>query len=52
MAETVADRMVETLAAADARPIYGIVGDSLNGLTDAEVTGDEVVELARSNLRR
>ncbi|MDQ0392875.1 ubiquinone-dependent pyruvate dehydrogenase [Labrys monachus] len=35
MARTVADQMVETLAAAGVRRIYGIVGDSLNGFTDA-----------------
>src|SRR3984893_10203060 len=32
---TVAERMVKTLAAAGVRRIYGIVGDSLNGITDA-----------------
>jgi len=32
---TVADQFVATLAAAGARRVYGIVGDSLNGLTDA-----------------
>lgn len=32
---TVADQMVEALAAAGAERIYGIVGDSLNGFTDA-----------------
>ena len=32
---TVADQMVETLAAAGVERIYGIVGDSLNGFTDA-----------------
>jgi len=32
---TVADQFVETLAIAGVRRIYGIVGDSLNGLTDA-----------------
>ncbi len=32
---TVADQFVETLAAAGVKRIYGIVGDSLNGLTDA-----------------
>jgi pyruvate dehydrogenase (quinone) len=32
---TVADQFAETLAAAGVRRIYGIVGDSLNGLTDA-----------------
>ncbi len=35
MARTVADQMVETLAAAGVQRIYGIVGDSLNGFTDA-----------------
>ncbi len=35
MATTVADQMVETLAAAGVRRVYGIVGDSLNGFTDA-----------------
>ncbi|HTW69671.1 MAG TPA: ubiquinone-dependent pyruvate dehydrogenase [Acetobacteraceae bacterium] len=32
---TVADQFAETLAIAGVRRIYGIVGDSLNGLTDA-----------------
>ncbi|HZU65421.1 MAG TPA: ubiquinone-dependent pyruvate dehydrogenase [Novosphingobium sp.] len=32
---TIADQMVETLAAAGVRRIWGIVGDSLNGFTDA-----------------
>jgi pyruvate dehydrogenase (quinone) len=32
---TVADQFVETLAAAAVKRLYGIVGDSLNGLTDA-----------------
>jgi len=35
MAKLVADQMVETLAAAGVTRIYGIVGDSLNGFTDA-----------------
>jgi pyruvate dehydrogenase (quinone) len=35
MATTVADQFAETLAAAGIKRIYGIVGDSLNGLTDA-----------------
>jgi pyruvate dehydrogenase (quinone) len=35
MAVTVADQMVETLAAAGVQRIYGIVGDSPNGFTDA-----------------
>ncbi len=32
---TVADQFAETLVAARVRRIYGVVGDSLNGLTDA-----------------
>src|SRR3981081_3485387 len=35
MAKTVADQFVETLAAAGVKRIYGVVGDSLNGLTDS-----------------
>ena len=35
MGRTVADQSAETLAAAGVKRIYGIVGDSLNGLTDA-----------------
>jgi pyruvate dehydrogenase (quinone) len=35
MAQTVADQFVATLAAAGVRRIYGIVGDSLNAITDA-----------------
>src|ERR1700681_4820535 len=35
MTTTVADQFAETLAAAGVKRIYGIVGDSLNGLTDA-----------------
>lgn len=35
MATTVADQMVETLAAVGVKRIYGIVGDSLNGFTDS-----------------
>src|SRR5215813_2731617 len=35
MATTVADQMVETLAAAGVSRVYGIVGDSLNGFTDS-----------------
>src|ERR1700675_1307387 len=33
--KTVADQFAERLAAAGVKRIYGIVGDSLNGLTDA-----------------
>ncbi len=32
---TVADQLAETLAAVGVKRIYGIVGDSLNGFTDA-----------------
>src|SRR5437762_8416020 len=35
MAKTVADQFAEILAAVGIKRIYGIVGDSLNGLTDA-----------------
>src|SRR5215469_11320745 len=35
MATTVADQFAQTLAFAGVRRIYGIVGDSLNGITDA-----------------
>jgi len=35
MTKTVADQMVETLATAGVKRIYGIVGDSLNGFTDS-----------------
>src|SRR5436190_14772561 len=35
MAKTVADQFAEVLAAAGVKRIYGIVGDSLNGITDA-----------------
>lgn len=35
MAQTVAAQFIDTLAAAGVRRIYGIVGDSLNALTDA-----------------
>ena len=35
MAKTVADQFAETLLAAGVKRIYGIVGDSLNGITDS-----------------
>jgi len=35
MAKTVADQIAEMLAAVGVKRIYGIVGDSLNGLTDS-----------------
>src|SRR6202789_1055381 len=34
MTRTVADQFIETLVAAGVKRIYGVVGDSLNGLTD------------------
>lgn len=34
MSKTVAEQFVETLVAAGVKRIYGVVGDSLNGLTD------------------
>src|ERR1700729_2454409 len=40
---TVADQFAETLAAAGVKRIYGIVGDSLNGLTDA-IRGQDKLE--------
>jgi pyruvate dehydrogenase (quinone) len=42
MAKTVADQFVETLAAAGVKRIYGIVGDSLNGLTDSLLRQGEI----------
>src|ERR1700733_9242963 len=35
MAKSVADQFIETLAAAGVKRIYGVVGDSLNGITDS-----------------
>ena len=35
MAKTTADLMAETLIQAGVKRIYGVVGDSLNGFTDA-----------------
>lgn len=35
MVKTVADQFSETLAVAGTKRVYGVVGDSLNGLTDA-----------------
>src|SRR6476660_4673405 len=35
MAQTIADHLVNTLAKAGVRQIYGVVGDSLNPVTDA-----------------
>src|SRR5271165_3736110 len=35
MSKTVADQIAETLAAVGVQRIYGVVGDSLNGITDS-----------------
>ena len=35
MARSVADQFVQTLVAAGVKRVFGIVGDSLNGITDA-----------------
>src|SRR5437899_12072401 len=42
MAKTVADQFADTLAAAGVKRIYGIVGDSLNGITDSIRTRREI----------
>src|SRR4030081_1660018 len=42
MAKSVADQFAETLAASGVKRIYGIVGDSLNGLTDAIRRQDKI----------
>jgi pyruvate dehydrogenase (quinone) len=39
---TVADQLAETLAAVGVKRIYGIVGDSLNGITDAIRRGGKI----------
>jgi pyruvate dehydrogenase (quinone) len=51
MAETVADQFAEVLATAGVKRIYGIVGDSLNGLTDAPRRQGKI-EWATSGTRR
>jgi pyruvate dehydrogenase (quinone) len=35
VANTVADQIAETLAAVGVERVYGVVGDSLNGITDS-----------------
>jgi hypothetical protein len=42
MARTVAEHLVDTLAQAGVRRVYGIVGDSLNPVTDAIRRGGSV----------
>ena len=52
MAKTVADQSIETLAAAGVKRVYGIVGDSLNGLIDAirRQGGIDATEMRRRRL--
>ena len=40
--DTVADRLVQTLSAAGVRRVYGLVGDSLNGITDSMRAGGQI----------
>jgi len=42
----VADRIVETLEAANVRRIYGLVGDSLNGITESLRVRDKIEWIA------
>jgi pyruvate dehydrogenase (quinone) len=54
-ARTVARVIVEVLASAGATRVYGVAGDSLNGLTDAIYDRRDIqwiVDLARTNLFR
>ena len=41
MAKTVADIFIETLVNAGVKRVYGVVGDSLNGLTDVIRTPEQ-----------
>jgi thiamine pyrophosphate-dependent acetolactate synthase large subunit-like protein len=50
---TVADQFAETLVVAGVKRIYGVVGDSLNGLTDAiRRQVPEVFKDRRTSFRR
>src|SRR6202167_6160331 len=42
MAKTVSEVFIETLVRAGVRRVYGVVGDSLNGLTDAMRTSGQI----------
>src|SRR5712671_5352688 len=42
MSRTVAEELVDTISAADVQRVYGIVGDSLNPVTDAIRRSDKV----------
>ena len=48
---TVAESLVKTLAAAGVKRIYGIVGDSLNGITD-EIRRQKPSSLCTFGMRR
>ena len=54
--KTVAELLVDTLVSRDVSRIYGVAGDSLNGITDSKAVlsgrGDEIVDLAKTNLWR
>jgi pyruvate dehydrogenase (quinone) len=43
MAKTVADQFAEISAAAGVKRVYGVVGDSLNGLTDSLRRDDDAM---------
>ncbi len=43
MAKKVADVFIETLVNAGVKRVYGLVGDSLKGLTDVIRKGKEIV---------
>jgi len=40
--KTLAELLVETLASASVERIYGVAGDSLNGITDSIRTRDDI----------
>ena len=61
MSKTVADQFIDVLVAAGVKHVYGVVGDSLNSLTDSTLymvkaifdgQAGEVIDLAASNLWR
>ncbi|MDB5338004.1 MAG: poxB [Planctomycetaceae bacterium] len=49
MSKTVSEVFVETLSAAGIKRVYGVVGDSLNGLTEAIRTSEHIDLAARSS---
>jgi pyruvate dehydrogenase (quinone) len=49
--KNVADLLVDVLADAGVRQIYGVSGDSLNGITDS-IRVQKIVDLARTNFFR